>query len=124
MSSSHFHQYEDGLLVLDEDRRRVYQLPAELIPEAKAALSQPASATSRRRFLHALAAGSLAGVVIIALPRAAAASSLAGDSGGDEEPLSPSGDVEPGTETDPDLAITRVAAGDNEVTLEWSDSTV
>jgi hypothetical protein len=111
MISQKFHRFEDRILVLDEDRRRVYQVPAELVPEAEAALSEPASSTSRRRFLHALAAGSIAGVVIIALPSAAAASSLGGDSGPS------SGDD--GDPTDPQFTLA-TTSGDGSVTVTVS----
>jgi hypothetical protein len=90
MSRQSFHRVEDELLVLDEEQRLVYRVPAELTPEAEAVLSEPASSTSRRRFLQALAAGSIAGVAIIALPSAAAASShgdggSSGDGGDDDD---------------------------------------
>jgi hypothetical protein len=129
MNREKFHQFEGELLVLDEEHRRVYRLPAEMVPEAEAVLSEPATSTSRRRFLQALAAGSIAGVIIIALPSAAAASSL-GDGGssgggnGSDDTATPAGDTEPGGTTDPDLEVTRVAAGDGTVELEWSDNSV
>jgi hypothetical protein len=75
MSRQSFHRLEDELLVLDVEQRLVYRVPAEITPEAEAVLSEPEASTSRRGFLQALAAGSIAGVAIIALPSAAAASS-------------------------------------------------
>jgi hypothetical protein len=113
MRREKFHRFEDELLVLDEEHRRVYRLPAEQIPEAEAVLGESESSTSRRRFLHALAAGSVAGVIIIALPSAAAASSLGGDSG-------PSlGDNDDPTETDPQFTL-GTTSGDGSVTVTVS----
>lgn len=129
MSTKSFHRVEEELLVLDEAHRCVYRLPAELASEAEAVLDQPASSTSRRRFLRALAAGSIAGVAVIVLPSSAAASSNLGEgssTGDNDEPDLPSssGDSDPGESTDEDIQVTRVVAGDGSATLEWSDSSV
>ncbi len=127
------------------------RVPTELISEAQARLNEPQSSTSRRRFLQALAAGTIAGATVITLPNAAAASSTEAKTGSSTEELPPSPesttttstttttttstttttvaepageDTDPGGETDPALEVTRVTAGDGTVTLEWQDSSV
>lgn len=94
MSRQRFQRVDGELLVLDEDRRQVYRLPAGLVPDAEAVLSESDTSTSRRRFLRALAAGSIAGVVMVALPGAAAASSIAEGGAVQEEPAPGEADSE------------------------------
>jgi hypothetical protein len=113
-------EVDHQVLILDTDRSHVYRVPtASVSAELMSAHLQ--TSTSRRRFIQALAAGSVAGATIMALPTAAAAASAV-------QPIVPADaqpDADPSEdpeEQDGTIRVTGTTTGDGTVTLDWEDT--
>jgi len=109
-------EVDHQVLILDTDRSLVYRVPTASV-SAELVSAHLQTSTSRRRFIQSLAAGSVAGATIMALPTAAAAAS-----DGDQT-NSPAGGGDP-NDPDDDLQITGTSGGNAQVIVDFDDKAV